>query len=160
MIAESYIQDLLSKADIISIIDSQVKLKRQGKNYSACCPFHDEKTPSFTANHDKQMFYCFGCGAGGDAIKFVMDYQRLDFPSAVGWIANRIGMPLNDAELPVAKPALRRDIKDQYEEDKIFLAIYEAANGRGETISHSDYQRYKLATNRIAGIESRFINVS
>src|SRR5690606_41746792 len=65
------------------LVDSRVKLKRTGKNYSACCPFHEEKTPSFTVSPDKQFYYCFGCGASGNALGFVMDYERLSFPEAV-----------------------------------------------------------------------------
>lgn len=78
-------QDQIDRAnyDILSVIDSRITLKKTGKNWSACCPFHKEKSPSFTVNEDKQMFYCFGCGAGGDAIKFVMEYDNLSMPAAV-----------------------------------------------------------------------------
>lgn len=78
-------QDQIDRAnyDILSVIDSRIKLKKTGKNWSACCPFHKEKSASFTVNEDKQMFYCFGCGAGGDAIKFVMEYDGLSMPAAV-----------------------------------------------------------------------------
>ena len=149
MIAESYIQDLLSKSDIISIIDSQVKLKRQGKNYSACCPFHDEKTPSFTANQDKQMFYCFGCGAGGDVIEFVSSYQSLNFRDAVKWIASYIGMAFEDSE--PEQPTLSRDMREQLEEDNLVIAIYEASDK--SQMTYADHKRHKLAVNRIQGIE-------
>jgi phage/plasmid primase-like uncharacterized protein len=78
-------QDQIDRAnyDIFSVINARISLKKTGKNYSACCPFHKEKSPSFTVNEDKQMFYCFGCGAGGDAIKFVMEYDNLSMPAAV-----------------------------------------------------------------------------
>ena len=80
LIPKSYIDQALARVDIVELIDSRVRLKKTGKNFSACCPFHDEKTPSFTVSQEKQMFYCFGCGAGGDAIRFLMDYDRLSFP--------------------------------------------------------------------------------
>ncbi|AFU99131.1 DNA primase [Simiduia agarivorans] len=91
-IPQAFLDDLLDRTDIVSLIDSRVKLKKTGKNYSACCPFHDEKTPSFTVSQDKQFFYCFGCGATGNAVGFLMDYERLDFPQAVESLAHLAGL--------------------------------------------------------------------
>ena len=76
---QAFLDDLLDRLDIVEVIDRRVKLKKAGKNYSACCPFHDEKTPSFSVNPERQFYYCFGCGAGGNALGFVMEYERLDF---------------------------------------------------------------------------------
>lgn len=73
----------LANYDILSVIDSRITLKKTGKNWSACCPFHKEKSPSFTVNEDEGLYYCFGCGASGNAIGFVMDYDNLSFPAAV-----------------------------------------------------------------------------
>src|SRR5690606_22219610 len=87
LIPQSFIDNLLDRVDIVELVDSRVKLKRSGKNYSACCPFHEEKTPSFTVSPDKQFYYCFGCGASGNALGFVMDYERLSFPEAVEQLA-------------------------------------------------------------------------
>lgn len=92
LIPQSFIDDLLDRLDIVDVVDSRVKLKKSGKNYSACCPFHDEKTPSFTVSPDKQFFYCFGCGASGNALGFVMDYERLSFPEAVESLARVAGL--------------------------------------------------------------------
>lgn len=92
LIPQDFVDDLLDRIDIVSLIDSRVKLKKTGKNYSACCPFHDEKTPSFTVSQDKQFFYCFGCGASGNAVGFLMDYERLDFPDAVESLAHLAGL--------------------------------------------------------------------
>ncbi len=91
-IAQTFIDDLLDRLDIVDVIDRRVKLKKSGKNYSARCPFHDEKTPSFSVNPDKQFYYCFGCGAGGNAIGFVMDYENIDFPQAVETLASHAGL--------------------------------------------------------------------
>lgn len=73
-----FINDLLARTDIVDLIDARVKLKKQGKNYHACCPFHNEKTPSFTVNGEKQFYHCFGCGAHGNAIDFLMNYDKLE----------------------------------------------------------------------------------
>ncbi len=91
-ITQKFIDDLLDRVDIVEVIDRRVKLRKSGKNYTARCPFHDEKTPSFSVNGDKQFYYCFGCGAGGNALGFVMDYENLDFPQAVESLAAAVGM--------------------------------------------------------------------
>lgn len=80
LIPQSFIDDLLNRTDIVDVVSSRVQLKKTGKNLSACCPFHKEKSPSFTVSPDKQFYYCFGCGAGGNALGFVMDHDNLDFP--------------------------------------------------------------------------------
>jgi len=91
-IPQAFLDDLLDRVDIVEVIDRRVKLRKSGKNYSARCPFHDEKTPSFSVNPDKQFYYCFGCGAGGNALGFVMDYENLDFPQAVESLAASAGL--------------------------------------------------------------------
>lgn len=91
-IPRSFINDLLARTDIIDIIDVRVPLKKQGKNHSACCPFHNEKTPSFTVNSDKQFYHCFGCGAHGNAIDFLMNYDRLDFVETIEELAAMHGL--------------------------------------------------------------------
>ena len=93
-IPQSFIDDLVSRTDIVDLIDSYIQLKKTGSNYSARCPFHDEKTPSFTVSPDKQFYHCFGCGAHGTAIGFLMDYERLGFLDAIEVLANRAGMQI------------------------------------------------------------------
>lgn len=92
LIPQSFIDDLLNRTDILDVVSSRIQLKKTGKNYSACCPFHKEKTPSFTVSPDKQFYYCFGCGAGGNALGFIMDHDQLDFVQAVEDLAKRAGM--------------------------------------------------------------------
>ncbi len=92
LIPQSFIDDLLNRSDIVEVVGSRIQLKKAGKNYSALCPFHKEKTPSFSVSPDKQFYYCFGCGAGGNALGFVMDHDQLDFPQAVEDLAKRAGM--------------------------------------------------------------------
>lgn len=91
-IPEHFIQDLLARTDLVALIDARVPLKKAGRNYAACCPFHQEKTPSFTVAPDKQFYYCFGCGASGNAVGFLMEYDRLGFPEAVEQLATRAGL--------------------------------------------------------------------
>ena len=78
-IPQHFINDLIDRADIVSVIDERVTLKKTGKNYSGLCPFHDEKTPSFSVSPDKQFFHCFGCQESGTVLTFLMKYERLEF---------------------------------------------------------------------------------
>ena len=91
-IPSSFIDELLTRVDIVEVIDQRVPLKRAGREYSACCPFHDERTPSFTVSPAKQFYHCFGCGAHGSAIGFLMEYDRLEFVDAVEELARRAGL--------------------------------------------------------------------
>ena len=91
-IPDAFIDDLLARTDIVELVGARVPLKRQGKEYSARCPFHDERSPSFTVSPGKQFYHCFGCGAHGTAIKFLMEYDRLEFLDAVEELARQNGM--------------------------------------------------------------------
>jgi DNA primase len=91
-IPQAFIDDLIARADIIEVIGSRVPLKKAGREYKACCPFHDEKTPSFWVNPVKQFYHCFGCGAHGTALGFLMQYDQLPFPDAVEELAGRLGL--------------------------------------------------------------------
>jgi DNA primase len=91
-IPQHFIDELVARTDIIEVIGSRVQLKRAGREYKACCPFHDEKTPSFTVSPDKQFYHCFGCGAHGTALGFVMEFDHLGFVEAVEELAARAGL--------------------------------------------------------------------
>jgi len=91
-IPQSFIDDLLARTDVVDVIDSRVTLKKKGKDYMACCPFHGEKTPSFSVSREKQFYYCFGCGASGSALSFLMDYEHLGFVEAIEMLASQAGM--------------------------------------------------------------------
>ncbi|PRQ62015.1 DNA primase [Vibrio sp. V01_P9A10T6] len=91
-IPRSFIDDLLARLDIVDIIDARVKLKKKGKNYGACCPFHNEKTPSFSVSQEKQFYHCFGCGVHGNAIDFLMEFDRLEFVEAIEELAAQLGL--------------------------------------------------------------------
>ncbi|MCH2335703.1 MAG: DNA primase [Pseudomonadales bacterium] len=91
-IPQSFINDLIERVDIVEVIDSRVSLKRAGKNLQALCPFHEEKTPSFSVNPEKQFYYCFGCGATGTSLRFLMEYEGLEFVDAVETLAQIAGV--------------------------------------------------------------------
>ncbi|MGH8246931.1 MAG: DNA primase [Gammaproteobacteria bacterium] len=93
-IPQNFIDDLLARTDIVDVIDAVVPLRKAGKNHQALCPFHDEKTPSFTVSQDKQFFHCFGCGANGTAITFLMDFHKIGFVEAVEDLAERAGLEI------------------------------------------------------------------
>ena len=93
-IPQEFIDDLLARTDIVDVIDSYVPLEKAGKNHQACCPFHDEKSPSFTVSQQKQFYHCFGCGANGSAIGFLMEYLNLGFVEAVEELASRAGLEI------------------------------------------------------------------
>lgn len=101
MIPKSFIQDLLNRLDIVDVIERYVPLKKAGANYAACCPFHSEKSPSFTVSQSKQFYHCFGCGAHGTAIGFVMEHAGMGFVDAVEELARSIGVAVpNEAHAP------------------------------------------------------------
>ena len=111
MIPSDFIDELLAKTDIVDIIDEQVPLKKGGANYMACCPFHKEKTPSFSVSPTKQFYHCFSCGAHGSAIGFVMEHQGLSFPEAVQFLADRVGMVVPKVRGQNDNPEVRAERK-------------------------------------------------
>lgn len=111
MIPSDFIDELLAKTDIVDIIDEQVPLKKGGANYMACCPFHKEKTPSFSVSPTKQFYHCFSCGAHGSAIGFVMEHQGLSFPEAVQFLADRVGMVVPKVHGQNDNPEVRAERK-------------------------------------------------
>ena len=109
MIPRDFIDTLLARVDVVDVIDRRVPLKKAGQNYQACCPFHSEKTPSFTVSPTKQFYHCFGCGAHGTALGFLMEYEHMSFPDAVAALAQDVGLPVPESgepERPKPPPAL------------------------------------------------------
>ena len=125
-IPQPFIDDLLERVDIVEVIDSRVKLKKTGKNYSACCPFHDEKTPSFSVSPDKQFYYCFGCGASGNSIGFIMDYERLSFPESVESLAKTAGLTVPREQHRDPKKRAQEDAREKAR--KTLYSLMESAN--------------------------------
>ena len=111
MIPQSFVQDLLARVDIVDVIDPLVPLKRAGSNFVACCPFHTEKTPSFTVSATKQFYHCFGCGAHGSAVGFLMEHLGLGFVDAVKELAGRVGMVVPEAQFRSDAPSSRSRVE-------------------------------------------------
>ena len=121
---QAFIDQVLDRTDIVEVVDRRVKLKKAGKNYLACCPFHQEKTPSFSVNPEKQFYYCFGCGAGGNALGFLMDYERMEFREAIESLAQAAGMEM-PAEKADATPQTDHQ-KPLYESMEKATRLYES----------------------------------
>ena len=95
---EELVEEIRSKNDIVDVISSYVRLQKKGSSYFGLCPFHNEKSPSFSVSPDKQMYYCFGCGAGGNVFTFIMEYENYSFPEALKYLADRVGIKLPERE--------------------------------------------------------------
>ncbi len=106
-IPQDFIDDLVARADIVEVIGKRVQLKKAGREFKACCPFHDEKTPSFTVSPAKGFYHCFGCGAHGTAIGFLMEFEHMSFVDAVESLASTMGVDVPRDESD--KPARRYD---------------------------------------------------
>jgi DNA primase len=132
LIPKSFISNLLERIDIVDVINERIALKKKGSNHSACCPFHNEKSPSFSVSHSKQFYHCFGCGVSGDAIAFLMEFDRLSFIEAVEQLAKAAGL-----EVPYEKGMRPQETKQK---DDIFQLM--------EKIAH--YYQNQLAKNPAA----------
>ena len=95
---DDVIEEVRARNDIVDVISQYVTLKKKGANYFGLCPFHNEKSPSFSVSPGKQMYYCFGCGAGGNVITFIMEYENYSFGEALKYLADRAGITLPEAE--------------------------------------------------------------
>ncbi|MFA7400250.1 MAG: CHC2 zinc finger domain-containing protein, partial [Sideroxydans sp.] len=154
MIPKSFIQDLLNRLDIVDVIERYVPLKKAGTNFVACCPFHTEKSPSFTVSQSKQFYHCFGCGAHGTAIGFVMEHTGMGFVEAIEDLAKGIGLavPQEASNIPQIKVApdlydLMQSATRYYREQlKVTPRAIEYLKKRGfYYLSLSDFIREELA---------------
>jgi len=144
-ISRQYIDDLLARADIVELVNSRVTLKKAGKNYQACCPFHNEKSPSFTVSQDKQFYHCFGCGEHGNAISFIMEFDRLDFVDAIEELSSHCGMEVVREESNASPAEQRRQQK-----------IYQQKQGDYELmaqVSRFFQQQLKVASDKSKAID-------
>ena len=135
LIPDSFIDELLARVDIVDVVERRVPLKKAGREWTACCPFHDERTPSFYVSPAKQFFHCFGCGVSGSAIKFIMDFDRLEFPDAVEELAQTAGMTVPRESGRDGAP--REDKTDLYSLLEDAASWYER-----ELPRHADAQAY------------------
>ncbi|WP_394240495.1 DNA primase [Halopseudomonas laoshanensis] len=154
LIPQGFIDDLLGRTDILEVVGSRLKLKKTGKNFSALCPFHNEKSPSFSVSPDKQFYYCFGCGAGGNALSFVMDFERLDFPQAVEELARHAGVDVPREE---QRPGSRREPRAPRQDSPLYALLEQAAAYYRQQLRHHaqkrravDYLKQRGLTGQIA----------
>ncbi len=136
------IDEVVSRNDIVDVISSYVGLKRAGSSYKCCCPFHSEKTPSFSVSRERQRYHCFGCGAGGNALTFVMKYDNMSYVEAIQYLAQRVGMELPERELSSEE---KRQISRR---EKLFEINLEATNYFHYVLLHTEngkkgYEYYK-----------------
>ncbi len=141
LIPQSFIQDLLARVDIVEIAQSRIQLKKRGENYIALCPFHQEKTPSFTVSPKKQIYHCFGCGVGGDAIGFLMAFDHLDFIDAITTQAHQLG-------LSIPEHTKTRQTK-QY--DSLYTTLNEASRYYQNNLRHHEPSIDYLKSRSISG---------
>jgi DNA primase len=124
-IDESLLDEILGRTDIVELVSSYIPLKKSGRNFKACCPFHREKTASFMVSADKQIYHCFGCGAGGNAFNFLMQYERMEFPEAVEFLARKTGVVL--PEKKVHSHAQSATVTEVYSVNEIAAVFYGSA---------------------------------
>ncbi|VTU05710.1 DNA primase [Actinobacillus porcinus] len=156
LIPRDFINDIIAKADIVDVVGSRVKLKKAGSNnYQACCPFHHEKTPSFTVSKNKQFYHCFGCGAHGNAIGFLMDYDKLEFVEAVEELASMLGL-----DVPREQSADKKSFKSQtgYKAKKDLYALMQeiAQTYQAELPKHDNALAYLQQRGLSADVIQRF----
>jgi DNA primase len=144
LIPKSFIQDVVSRTDIVTIIGSRIDLKKRGHTHTACCPFHSEKTPSFSVSQSKQFYYCFGCGAHGNAIGFLMEYDHLSFVDAITDLAQQLGITV---------PVEASD-ENTSNNDLLYTALYNAQKCYETELKKSqaaiDYLKNRGLTGKIA----------
>ncbi|NUS39441.1 MAG: DNA primase [Lysobacter sp.] len=131
-LSDAFIDDLLARSDIVEVIGARVPLKRQGREYSARCPFHDERSPSFTVSPTKQFYHCFGCGAHGTAISFLMHYDRLEFLDAVEELARRAGVEVPRDTRAKNEDTETRDVYAALDATMRFFQKQLAGNGKAQ----------------------------
>ncbi|WP_461536087.1 DNA primase [Spongorhabdus nitratireducens] len=119
LIPQNFIDDVLARLDIVEVISNRIQLRKAGRNYQGLCPFHKEKSPSFSVSPDKQFYYCFGCGASGNAVSFVMNFEHLDFPATIESLAGTLGLDVpheNTSKATIQKRKQQATLFDVMEE--------------------------------------------
>ena len=134
--SDEFIEEVRQKNDIVDVISGYVKLQKKGSSYFGLCPFHNEKSPSFSVSRQKQMFYCFGCSAGGNVITFIMEYENFTFVEAIRFLAERVGMEVPQMEYSKEEKA-KADLKTTLLEINKLAAKYFYAQLKTEQASHA-----------------------
>ncbi len=152
MIPQSFIQDLLNRVDIVGVVERYVPLKRAGANFVACCPFHSEKTPSFTVSQPKQFYHCFGCGAHGTAVGFVMEYTGAGFIDAVKDLAQTVGMQV--PEIKSERPRGKTE-----EGDDLYAVLLTAAQHYRQQLKNAPHAIAYLKHRGLSGEIARHFGI-
>lgn len=157
MIPQTYIDEVLARANIVDVIAGYVAIKKTGKDWSACCPFHDEKSPSFTVSEKKQFYFCFGCQSQGNAVGFVMQYEGLQFPDAILKLGRSIGIP--DPDQQESREEIKtwqtfKRLKKALLDARVMIEICESCIRNGgvlcdsDSLAYSDAQKVKRSSER------------
>ena len=150
-IPREFIDSLLSRADIVDVINQRVPLKKAGATFKACCPFHQEKTPSFNVNPHKQFYHCFGCGASGDALKFIMEYEGLSFVEAVESLAAQMGVEVPRQKASPKAVKQQQQARDFYEVMQLAARFYrQQLRDHAASERAKDYLRHRGLTAEVA----------
>jgi DNA primase len=153
-IPKNFIDSVLSRLNIVDVINDRIKLKKNGKNHGACCPFHDEKSASFTVSEEKQFYHCFGCGAHGNAIGFIMQYDSLGFPAAVKKLGGSVGLFLDEKIQNGRYIKNERALKKEYTDHQYIVRFFNECTKTGQEMKdESDIHRYRLALKRLTEIK-------
>ncbi|HLO44396.1 MAG TPA: DNA primase [Leadbetterella sp.] len=132
MIPQDTVQQIIQAADIVEVVGEFVSLKKRGASMIACCPFHNEKTPSFNVSPSKGIYKCFGCGKGGDSLRFVMDLEGLSYPDALRWLAKKYNIEVKEREFT------DQDLINQNEKESLFIVLEYAQNYFAETMAKTE----------------------
>jgi DNA primase len=140
-IPQSIIDRIKDTADIVDVIQDFVGLRKKGINYVGICPFHDDTSPSMYVSPSKQIFNCFACGTGGDAIKFVMEYEKISYPEALRYLARKYGIDIEEVELS------REEIEREKRKESLFIIL-----DKTQTIFQSNLEKFPHVQEYLAGV--------
>ena len=152
-IPASFLQDLLQRVDIVDVVGRYVPLKKSGANFMGLCPFHGEKSPSFSVSPVKQFFHCFGCGKGGDAIAFLREHTGMEFMEAVQSLAQEVGMQVPQEDISPQQRAQRQAMKQQ--QDSLVDTLERAAQAYCEQLKNAPHAIEYLKRRGVSGAVSR-----
>ena len=157
MIDKATVDRIYSAADIVEVIGDFVTLKKKGVNYQACCPFHNEKTPSFVVSPSKGLFKCFGCGKGGNAVTFVMEHENMTYPEALKYVAKKYGIEVAEREQTPEEQRRNDDresmmVVSSYAADYFVRSLHDTPEGRSVGIAYFRERGFSDATIRKFGL--------
>ena len=152
----TFLDNLTARSDIVDIVGGYVTLKKRGSDYWACCPFHHEKTPSFSVSPDKQMFYCFGCKKGGGVVNFIMEIENLPYPDAIRFLAKRAGLEVPESGQSRDETRKRARLLQLNRDAALFYHhLLKGRPGLSATAQHPMENRRPFRHGRLAGFVGR-----